>query len=189
MKVLDFIKILCSVLPIASALYLFFNKDRKYEDMNNYFNYKKVQAKRQRRLGEVCGRYHSSLSSEHSSLHNRKHPVNERTGSKFEIGENKIFMCNVLKGGSNSWKMFLSKKKIKVTSLEEEEFSLSYMNKNIVQVRHPMERLLGTWRHLFNDEGWKSLENPEFVDVFEEFYSKTDFPRFVEDFLQLGLPS
>ena len=65
--------------------------------------------------------------------------------------------------------------------LEDLEFLPSEIDFRIVQVRHPMERLLGTWRHLFNDGGWRSLEHPEFVNKYENSYSKIDFPNFVEE--------
>ena len=73
-------------------------------------------------------------------------------------------LCNVLKGGSTSWQRFLDQNQIPTSLLAEcvsrdgHYTCPGQFHTRILQVRHPMERLLGTWRHVFKNGGWKLLE-------------------------------
>ena len=72
-------------------------------------------------------------------------------------GGRQFFLCNVLKGGSTSWQVFLAENGI------EKKFMADCPNNRcserpdlrLLQVRHPLERLLATYRHLFKNGGWK----------------------------------
>ena len=101
-------------------------------------------------------------------------------------------LCNVLKGGSTSWQRFLDQNKIPTSLLAEcvsrdgHYTCPGQFHTRILQVRHPMERLLGTWRHVFKNGGWKLLElevmsRPELYSQYEELYGNITWYQFIEE--------
>ena len=57
----------------------------------------------------------------------------------------------------------------------------------IIQVRHPFERLLSTYRHVFKNGGWKSLDasyikDPKIEQFFNRVFSKS-WPDFVDEII------
>lgn len=53
-------------------------------------------------------------------------------------------------------------------------------------MRHPFDRLLSTWRHIFHSGGWRLLErqfvdNPELAKDFEAAYENITWPLFVRE--------
>ena len=53
-------------------------------------------------------------------------------------------------------------------------------------MRHPFDRLLSTWRHIFHSGGWRLLErqfvdNPELAKDFEAAYENITWPVFVRE--------
>ena len=90
--------------------------------------------------------------------------INKLTNMMFNINDKSFHLCNILKGGSLSWKTFFKVNKIHYDFLNNCFKSIndncSDINQftRIIQVRHPFVRLLSAWRHIFEAEGWKNLE-------------------------------
>ena len=140
----------------------------------------------------------------------RTEPVNRCTGRFFKFDEKDFFICNVLKGGSTSWSFFFGENNITAAFIadcresgscpEKPELRLLQVSANRkvkdckrffgnclrFQVRHPLERLLATWRHLFKNGGWKSLDGvastkPEAKKEMEKTMAGFTWNYFVEE--------
>jgi len=143
---------------------------------------------RKERLVDRCGHYTHSLGSHWRAL-NGETPVNPDTNSFFNINSRDFAICNVLKGGSLSWKEFFLYYKIRPLYLEQCQGTQSCPSgehRRLVQVRHPFDRLLSTWRHIFQGGGWRLLEtsvvkNPSLAQQFESVYENMSWPVFVRD--------
>ena len=90
----------------------------------------------------------------------------------------------IFQGGSTSWSFFFGENNITRTYLADCAITntcptnlqlrllqvsphcwcYSPHTKHPVQVRHPLERLLATWRHIFKNGGWKSLDSAQASD-------------------------
>ena len=69
----------------------------------------------------------------------------------------------------------------------EEENCSNSPEVKIIQVRHPFERLLSTYRHVFKNGGWKSLDasyikEPNIEQFFIRVFSKS-WPDFVDEII------
>ena len=87
--------------------------------------------------------------------------INKLTNVIFNVNRKNFHLCNILKGGSLSWKTFFQLNKIHhyfLNSCRESSCSDIDQFTRIIQVRHPFIRLLSAWRHIFEAEGWKNLE-------------------------------
>ena len=147
---------------------------------------------RRSRLQSVCRQFGHNMRLEHSSVFKRKKLVNSCTGKYFKIQGKDHFICNVLKGGSSSWEMFFGENNITsfvLASCEDNEMFIgncpSHTELKLVQVRHPLARLLATYRHVFKNSGWKDLDvslqgRPDLEKEYAEFFSK-DWAHFVDE--------
>eukprot|EP00090_Calanus_glacialis_P012606 TRINITY_DN21202_c0_g1_i1.p1 TRINITY_DN21202_c0_g1~~TRINITY_DN21202_c0_g1_i1.p1 ORF type:complete len:347 (-),score=75.10 TRINITY_DN21202_c0_g1_i1:75-1115(-) len=175
---------------------LYFNDHSKLQAVEQeavpqvVIDHKKRLELRRARLQSVCSEYGLSMRVEHGSVFRRKKLVNRCTGSFFHVEGKDHFICNVLKGGSTSWQVFFGENNITRTFLEACEDNhncptSSTAGLKLVQVRHPLERLLATYRHIFKNGGWKALDlnyqgNPKLEQEYVNFFSK-DWPYFVEE--------
>ena len=156
--------------------------------MTDPVDYKAVLDWRVSRLRHVCMHHTNQMAAEQSSMYQRQQKLNKCTTSYFTIKGINHIICNVLKGGSTSWNVFFGENNITATLLADckpGECSRT-PRLRIVQVRHPMERLLSTWRHLFKNGGWRSLDHtfryfPWVQKQFESFYSNISWVYFVEE--------
>merc|ERR1712083_1165749 len=92
--------------------------------------------------------------------------VNQCTNTFFTVNSRQFSICNVLKGGSLSWKEFFRYYDIPSKFLADclkLGTCPKHVRSHLMQVRHPFDRLLSTWRHIFNSGGWRLLER-QFVD-------------------------
>ena len=143
---------------------------------------------RRKRLLSVCGEYGLNYRVEYGSVFKRKDPVNKCTGSYFTLAGKDHFICNVLKGGSTSWQVFFGENNITRTFIEacqDKNNCPASTDLRLLQVRHPLERLLATYRHIFKNGGWKALDlnyqgNPALEEEYRHFFSKS-WPYFVEE--------
>ena len=160
-------------------------KEQKGKEVNLSQN---VMKERRERLISVCEKYQVQGRSEQASIYHRKSPVNRCTGRFFNVGDKDHFICNVLKGGSTSWKFFLGENNITSSLIDECRVAGNcppQVGLRIVQVRHPLERLLATWRHIFRNGGWKTLDQTDSSDGIlqrkrEELFSDLSWADFVD---------
>ena len=139
----------------------------------------------------MCIEFNNSMVLEHSSFYYKEKRANPCTGTHFQLNERSHFICNVLKGGSTSWEMFFAENKIQNTKIadcsSDQSKCPSFPDVKIIQVRHPFERLLSTYRHVFKNGGWKSLDSsylhdPALEQMFTKVFSKS-WPQFVEEII------
>ena len=138
-------------------------------------------------LANKCRVYRVNTRSEWASLYRSKDSVNRCTNIHFAVNNKQFSICNVLKGGSLSWKQFFLYYHIPHTFLDDCKKTANCPNSvhsKIVQVRHPFERLLSTWRHIFKGGGWKLLEkrflaNPELANLLASEYGKITWEVFI----------
>lgn len=142
-------------------------------------NHRERLEKRKVRLKEVCESLNNSARVEHSSIFQKRERNNECTGTYFKVAEKDHFICFALKSGSTSWQVFFAENQIKtafIADCAKNSTCPKYPEVRILQVRHPFERLLSTYRHLFKNGGWKSLElnkNEEVEDTLTTMFSKS----------------
>ena len=162
-------------------------KPRSVQRVEAPIEHKKLFAERRSRLQAVCRQIQQIMRVEHSSVFKRKKLVNSCTGTYFQIQEKVHFICNVLKGGSSSWKAFFGENKIPILILgacEDNEMFIgncpSHTKFKLVQVRHPLVRLLATYRHVFKN-GWKSLQGKNKLDQDDVDLFSKDWVYFVDE--------
>ena len=155
----------------------------------NKIDHKARLRKRSERILKICEDFNNSMKLEHNAVYYKEKTANPCTGTYFRLKERSHFICNVLKGGSTSWEMFFKENKIPSTKIvdcdTEEENCSNSPEVKIIQVRHPFERLLSTYRHVFKNGGWKSLDasyvkEPNIEQFFIRFFSKS-WPDFVDE--------
>ena len=157
----------------------------------NKIDHKARLHKRSLRIQKICEDFNNTMKLEHNAVYYKEKIANPCTGTHFQLKERSHFICNVLKGGSTSWEMFFKENQIPTTRIvdcdtEEQNCSKSPEVK-IIQVRHPFERLLSTYRHVFKNGGWKSLDasymkEPKIEQFFNKVFSKT-WPDFVDEII------
>ena len=119
---------------------------------------------RAERVREICKRLNHEQFIEKEALFHAD-TINRLTNVIFKINDKNFHLCNILKGGSLSWKTFFKMNKIphyflSSCSTNNNTDSCSEVDQftRLIQVRHPFVRLLSAWRHIFEAEGWKNLE-------------------------------
>ena len=120
-----------------------------------------ILRKRASYVKSICKMYRDKTRVEWGSLYESDETVNRCTNINFEVNNREFAICNVLKGGSLSWKQFFLYYNIPHTFLndcQKTQTCPDNFHKKIVQVRHPFEHLLSTWRHIFEGGGWKLLD-------------------------------
>ena len=164
--------------------------------------HRRVMASRRERLRAACSKYSGGQRSEYGSVYQRSEPVNKCTGTYFHVERRDYYLCNVLKGGSTSWRFFFGENNITSTFIadcrpngncpKEPELRLVQVGRTLslldlldllLQVRHPLERLLATWRHVFKNGGWKSLDGStgQARKALETGFAKFSWNYFVEE--------
>ena len=123
----------------------------------------------------------------YSSIFQKHIKNNECTGTYFKVEGKDHFICFALKSGSTSWQVFFAENQIKtayIADCAKNSTCPKFPEVRILQVRHPFERLLSTYRHLFKNGGWKSLElnkdEKEIEDTLTLMFSKT-WQEFIDD--------
>lgn len=166
-------------------------------------------------LDKMCDKYKDPFRIEHRALYKSYPPIHHFT--YFNLNGSSHMMCSILKGGSNSWKIFMQRVDSRVqetgSSLTSGEFDSSEHKKpkndsktisqscwpscadssiKIVQVRHPLERLLSAYRHVFERE--KTYED-EFMTVVSlkqvlgKKFKKLSWTKFVDMIINNELSS
>ena len=117
-----------------------------------------VMRERAERLRRRCRQLRNDQRLEWSALYQDN--LNTCTNVFFSLNSKRFQLCNILKGGSRSWKIFFKLHQIPHRFLADCQPGADCRSKGqrrLVQVRHPFERLLSAWRHIFQAEGFTTL--------------------------------
>lgn len=172
-----------------------------YSDVNsnlyNDYNATLEMANRRKLLENVCNQMNDKFRPEYISLFQTK------PKGRFSFFKNEgisYMMCNIQKCGSTSWSSFTHELKneaikkhlnlsmdFKIPSVDEPPWSeYGQTSINIIQVRHPLERLLSSWRYVFhrNDTyDWLMIDD-EIAESFENLLlpgqENLSWPDFVQ---------
>ena len=162
---------------------------------------------REKLLESVCRKYRDPFRPESRGLHRSWPPLNHFTF--FRHGGRDHAMCNILKAGSNSWTVFINQVEEKLSEKGPEKQDRSGNStagrpsescwpdcgagrEHLVQVRHPLQRLLSAYRYVFERT---STYEDSFVRVkslkqlLGDKFSKLSWPQFVEMLLGNELES
>lgn len=154
-------------------------------------------------LNDVCEKYRDPFRVENRGLYHSHAPMNHFTFS-VHAGRT-LAMCSSLKSGSNSWRIFMDK-------VQEEQrgqaaagagpaggvaanatcWPACGSREHAVQVRHPLQRLLSAYRHLFERTGTYEDEYVAVASLRQLLGGKLDmisWPEFVEKLLANQLTS
>ena len=192
------------VVMMASVMYLYFYQlsekspppppPPQTAENTHRTDHKARLEERSERVKKVCGDFNNSLRLEYQAIYYEGKASHPCTGTRFSFNQRNHFICNVLKGGSTSWDVFFRENEIS----NIKTFYCDYGDGdgggglcsgkphiNILQVRHPFERLVSTYRHVFKAGGWKSLDemysrNPRLEQLFTQFFNKS-WTEFVEE--------
>ena len=136
-------------------------------DLNSDFSYKYFDlleknllrdtstfAARSSLLDSVCTKYRDPFRPEHRGLHASWPPMSKF--SFFQLHGRDHAMCNILKAGSNSWTVFLERVNKALEGKRGEMGGNMTVGEHcwpdcggrehLVQVRHPLQRLLSAYR-------------------------------------------
>ena len=182
----------------------------KYFDMMEKERMRDVSTFESRRslLNDVCEKYKDPFRPENRALYHTHPPMNHFSFFRYKSQSN--MMCSILKGGSNSWTIFMQRvdeemrknpvaSSEKVNSKDEPEKvkescwpECALASTKIVQVRHPLERLLSAYRYVFERT---STYEDQFVQVVSlkqvlgDKFDKLTWPQFVEMVIRNKLAS
>ena len=181
---------------MISFIFLYLHDHSQLQEYRNQatektlnINHRERLEKRSERVKHTCNEFNNSMKLEHNALYFKEKIANPCTGTHFQLADRSHFICNVLKGGSTSWEMFFAENRIVHTKIADCYADVKKCpdtsDIKIIQVRHPFERLLSTYRHLFKNGGWKSLDaahlsDPKLEQDFIRLFSKS-WPQFVEE--------
>ena len=182
----------------------------KYFDMMEKEQMRDVSTFESRRslLNDVCEKYKDPFRPENRALYHTHPPMNHFSFFRYKSQSN--MMCSILKGGSNSWTIFMQRvdeemrknpvaSSEKVNSKDEPEKvkescwpECALASTKIVQVRHPLERLLSAYRYVFERT---STYEDQFVQVVSlkqvlgDKFNKLTWPKFVDMVIRNKLAS
>ena len=182
----------------------------KYFDMMEKEQMRDVSTFESRRslLNDVCEKYKDPFRPENRALYHTHPPMNHFSFFRYKSQSN--MMCSILKGGSNSWTIFMQRvdeemrknpvaSSEKVNSKDEPEKvkescwpECALASTKIVQVRHPLERLLSAYRYVFERT---STYEDQFVQVVSlkqvlgDKFNKLTWPQFVDMVIRNKLAS
>jgi len=164
--------------------------------------------KRKQLIEETCNRYSDPFRVEQRGLHKTYPPLQHFSYFNFHGGKNHL-TCNLLKVGSNSWKIFTKSLKQemekqgtpfvtgdfatmghKITSNSSQEIitdqcwpNCAASSENIIVVRHPLERILSAYRHVFErNHGYEDeyIIVPSMREFLGDKFKQMSWPQFVD---------
>jgi len=159
-------------------------------------------------LDDVCDKYKDPFRPENRALYYTYPPMNHFSFFQYKGSSN--MMCSILKGGSNSWSVFMQRvdEEMRKNPVKVDEDMLSkddtekvdeacwpkcaLSSTKVVQVRHPLERLLSAYRYVFERS---STYEDQFVQVVSlkqvlgDKFEKLSWVKFVDMIIKNQLAS
>jgi len=159
-------------------------------------------------LDDVCDKYRDPFRPENRALYYTYPPMNHFSFFQYKGSSN--MMCSILKGGSNSWSIFMQRVDEEMrkspVNVDEDIPAIADNEKvdetcwpkcalsstKVVQVRHPLERLLSAYRYVFERS---STYEDQFVQVVSlkqvlgDKFEKLSWVKFVDMIIKNELAS
>jgi len=159
-------------------------------------------------LDDVCDKYRDPFRPENRALYYTYPPMNHFSFFQYKGSSN--MMCSILKGGSNSWSIFMQRVDEEMrkspVNVDEDIPAIADNEKvdetcwpkcalsstKLVQVRHPLERLLSAYRYVFERS---STYEDQFVQVVSlkqvlgDKFEKLSWVKFVDMIIKNELAS
>lgn len=138
--------------------------------------------KRREKFKKVCEKYNNFFRPQYRGLYNRDTKKIHEVTTYFRTKGRMNLLITFPKVGSTSWLHYWNKHNIEIGE-DCDNCGRSELKNIIIQVRHPLEKLVSAYRHVIETKFWPLYFNETQRKLYEEPLNLT-FPQFVDTLIQ-----